>query len=879
MTLTDSKNQTSVARLQKNRRRLLTYLPAKGKINDLLLQQTAMLDHYFMERFAESRVGPQMNFHKTPYAMIALGGYGRQEQCLHSDIDFLLLFQKTVPPESKPLIREIIYPLWDMGFTVGHATRSIKECLRLAAEDLEVLTALLDARFLSGMSPLYTELRERLHRFLTGSRSRRTIAALLERTHARHQKYGDASYLLEPNLKEGQGGLRDYHTILWIARLTDKIIQPRDLEYNGTLSHEEFQQLETALAFIWKTRNLLHFLTGKKSDQLFFAHQETMADILGYTGSRGQMAVERFLGQLHEHLDYIKQTCLVFLAETGPARRAIFRRAAGAGQSRIDGLKISDNLLGFASPEHILASPHLLIKLFEESARRQLPIHSEARRTVKEFLYLVDTRFRRDPQTIETFERILTTPARTFNTLDEMRKTGLLQRLIPRLQPIINRIQYDGYHLYPIDRHCLKTVKIIKELTAGKTTESLPALLLQDFGPHQKMLLWAALLHDIGKGETGSDHSRQGAKIAAGILTDFGYQREFVATVAFLIEEHLLMIKTATRRDLEDEETALTCARRIKDVKRLKMLYLLTIADSMATGPKAWNDWSAALLRDLFFKTLKILEKGELASYEAVATLEKKKQAVLDSAVTREEGRALLAHLELLSPRYLLYTPAAVILEHRHLYRLLQKKSFVWNIQPAENLEARTVTICAPDRPGLFAKIAGVFALNGLDILQADIFTWKNNTALDIFTVRPPADILYEKERWQKAKRHLHQAIKGDLDLAASLTPLPPDNPSGCHYAIRPHRITIDNQSSSFFTIIEVIAYDFPGLLFHITDALYRQDLDVRLAKIATKIDQGVDVFYVRNVYGQKIENTEQIDSIRTAVEAVMPGAVEPEDA
>ncbi len=865
---------TAVHRLQKNREKLIAAFLQKGNIYDFLSKHATFLDQYFIECFEQSLIGPRMNFHKKPYAMIALGGYGRQEQCLHSDIDFLLLFKKNVPPESEQLIQEIIYPLWDLGFEVGHATRSIKDCLSLAANDFDVLTALLDARFLCGMSTLYTELRERLNNYLTDARAKKVVSALITSNTDRHEHFGDSSYLLEPNLKEGQGGLRDYHTMLWIGRITANIIQPRDLEYNGYLSHEEYKELETALAFIWNVRNHLHALTQRKSDQLFLEHQEKIADTLKFKKGHGQLAVERFLGKLHEHLEYVKQTNLIFLLEAGQDRKQKFRRLAAVKRSTTSGLIVNNNMLNFTSPEQVLAEPVLLIKIFEESARLQLPISSEARRIIKDFLHLIDNRFRCDSANVRTFERILVTPADTFNVLNEMLKTGVLVRLIPKMKSIVNRIQYDGYHLYPVDRHSLKAVKIIKKFSGSKSGDPLYADLYKHLGQHKRLLLWAALLHDIGKGEAGRGHTDRGAKLAAQIMTDFGYDLNAVETVSFLIENHLFLIKIATRRDLSDEETAIYCARRIKEARRLKMLYLLTVADSMATGPKAWNDWTAQLLRDLFFKTLKIIETKELASPKAMAAVATKKQVILDSAASRQTRDELAAHLDNLSPRYLLYAGLPDLLSHKRLYQELKDNPFTWDISSEENLQARTVTICAKDRPGLFSKIAGVFALTGLDILKADIFTWKNHIALDIFIVRPPADLIYEAERWEKVSDHLKSALNEKLDPATSLSLEEARSDNKCQYANRPHRITIDNQTSSFFTIIEIIAYDCPGLLFHITDALFRQGLDVRIAKIATKIDQVVDVFYVRDVDGQKIENADRIDAVRDAIEIILPSAM-----
>jgi [protein-PII] uridylyltransferase len=389
----------------------------------------------------------------------------------------------------------------------------------------------------------------------------------------------------------------------------------------------------------------------------------------------------------------------------------------------------------------------------------------------------------------------------------------------------------------------------------------------------RNLLLWAALLHDIGKGETGVSHSISGAKIAESILLKKGYPAEDIETVSFLIKEHLLLIKTATRRDLNDEETAISCARQIKDIDHLKMLYLLTVADCMATGPKAWSDWTATLLRDLFFKVSNVLEKGELATREAVEAVEKKKAEVFGSAIKRYAENDMEALFNFMSPRYLLYASSDSIMEHIELYKNLGTVDFIWNVTKTADSNTRTVTICAQDRPGLFSKIAGTFTLNGLDILDAQIFTWRNNIALDIFEVNPPLDQIFEKERWQQAEAHLKSSLSGNLDLSAALEEkVTVYQPAKRYVKNRPHQINVDNDSSSFFTIIEVFTYDFPGLLYKITDALFRCSLDIWVAKIATKVDQVVDVFYVRDFDGQKVDLPDQVEKIKTTIKEVLPG-------
>ena len=877
MTLSNSKKierlEPTAERLRENTASLISDF-IKRKSPDFIKRHAQALDDYFFESFESSRVGPKMGIEKNPYAIIALGGYGRREQFIHSDVDLLFLFEKYVPDKAEHLIQEIVYPLWDIGFEVGHATRSLKECVKLAVDDIEVLTSLLDARFICGMSPLYSSLMEHLRKRFKKRNSTKVIKKLVDISQSRHECFGDSSYLLEPNLKEGQGGLRDYHTILWIARLQSNLKQFRDLEYYGFLSHDEFQAMRQALEFIGNVRNYLHHLSGRKCDQLYFEYQIKMADALKFGKKNGQQPVERFLGKLHSQMEFLKQQHLMFLYELGLFKN-IKRSKRALKHTLTKGLEITENgMINFVSSEDILRDPSLLIKIFEESATLKIPLNAEAKRLIKEFSFLVDKKFSSSVLNLESFERILAQPSSTFNVLNEMLNTTFLIRFIPEFKEISDRIQYDEYHLYPVDRHLLRTVQNIKRFGTSEGISKYP--LCSDLYKRLKkrhLLLWAALLHDIGKGETGVSHSISGAKIAESILLKKGYPAEDIETVSFLIKEHLLLIKTATRRDLNDEETAISCARNIKDIDRLKMLYLLTVADSMSTGPKAWGDWTATLLRDLFFKVSNVLEKGELATREAVEAVEKKKAEVLGSVIKRYAEDDMETLLNFMSPRYFLYMPSDSIMEHIELYKNMGTVDFVWKVTKTPDSNTRTVTICAKDRPGLFSKIAGTFTLNGLDILDAQIFTWRNNIALDIFEVNPPLDQIFEKQRWQQAEAHLRSSLSGNLDLSAALEEkIMVYQPTKRYVKNRPHQINVDNDSSSFFTIIEVFTYDFPGLLYTITDALFRCSLDIWVAKIATKVDQVVDVFYVRDFDGQKVDLPDQVEKIKTTIKEVLPG-------
>lgn len=853
-------------RLKKNREKLINAF-LNGRETDFLNRHAALIDAYFCDCFEKSMAGPRIALHKQPYAIVALGGYGRREQCIGSDVDILFLFNRKIPAEVEALVKEMIYPLWDIGFDVGHATRTVKECIDLSMAETEVLTSILDARFICGVSALFSQLMEAVRNRIINGRTDKVIARIVEANRRRHDKYGDSSYRLEPNLKQGDGGLRDYHTMLWMAKVEMNIKDPRDLEYYGYLSDQEYEDISRSLSFIWTIRNHLHLLSGRKYDRLHFEYQRKIAGILRFRDTKEQMAVEKFLGELHGRMERIKNQSLMLLFERGYTGNLKSKRKKVKKTTRLQGLTIERDMLNFATTEDILDAPFRLMQIFEESARLKIPVNSEGRRVVKEFVHLVGNDFRKDERNIRSFERILLSGTYAFDVLNDMLHTGFLMRFIPEMKKIYNRIQFDAYHLYPVDRHSLYTVKVITTFSSRDWQEEdlLYRTLYQGLGRYKKLLLWAALLHDTGKGGEGDNHSQKGALIAGKIMKRSGYSPSDAGTVSFLVSEHLLLAKIATRRDMNDEETALVCARRIKHVRLLKMLYLLTVADSMSTGPKAWNEWTSTLLRDLFFKILKILERGELATSRAVERVEKKK--ALLSKASGHNRETVAECFRIFSPRYLLYTSVKEISDHIRLYKRLKDSDFVWDISKNKGSDTRNVAVCAKDRPGLFSKISGVFTLNGLDILDVQAYTWKNNVAFDIFTVKAPPDPIFEDDTWKRARGHLHDVLNRDLDIKDELI----KRASSYERAYNPVRkkadhVKIDNSSSSFFTIVEVFANDRPGLLFQIADALYRCDLNVHVAKIATKVDQAADIFYVRDLDERKIDEPEREVEIREAV-------------
>ena len=856
--------------LKKQRTQMISQL-MKGKSPSFLTRHAERFDAYFHACFEISAIGPRMDLNKNPYAIVALGGYGRCEQCVHSDIDLLILFEEYVPDVAEDLVQEIIYPLWDIGIQVGYATVSLNESVDLCRSSLDTLTAILDARFVTGMSPVYSRLVSKVMDEYILPETAHITDLLIKKSEERHLKFGDSTYLLEPDLKDGQGGLRDYHTMLWLARVKRELRHPRDLEYSGYLSYNEYGALKDALDFIWAVRNRLHHQVGRKYDQLRFEFQAQFAGMFKFTAKFGQSPVERFLGELHEKMEYVKQHHLMFMDIFGRKRRY---RTTGekTTKSRTPGIEIKHHMLFFKSSERVVKDPILLIKIFRESARMKLPLSTESKRIIQEFGHL-SKKFHLNKEVLKDFETILVTAPMTFNVLNEMLMTGMLAKIIPEFKRLQNRIQYNQYHIYPVDKHTLYTVRTIKRFAETKNNHG-DALIhdLYKNMKNRKILLWAALLHDIGKGVESDSHAIAGAEMARTIMKRSGYAEKIIDAVEFLVKEHLFLVNIAKRRDTNDEETAVYCARRIQDVTRLKMLYLLTVADSMSTGTKAWNDWVAMLLRDLFLKVLKILEKGELAGRKADKVLAEKKEALIPLTAQTWQPDDLKRHLEIMPQRYLLFMPAPEIAIHMAMHREMKAARFSWKITKDDHLNTRTITLMGRDRPGFFATVAGVFSLHQIDILDVQTYVWGDGTALDIFTVVPPPDRLREKGKWVKIEDEMRRAVTGGSEQLEELARLiPPLERAKNIPMAEPNRVVTDNDSSSFFTIIEVFTYDAPGLLFRITKTLFHLDLDIRVAKASTDVDQVVDVFYVCDLGGEKVIDPDALYAIRKAIENVLP--------
>ncbi len=855
--------KTEASRALEDSRNALTEEFERGKsLRTFSEAYTEIMDQYFRQSHQNSKTGRRLFKKKGAFALLAVGGYGRKELDFHSDIDILILFGSKIPPLAKDLVEEFLYPLWDLGLDLGYGVRSIKDCLSLSKNDFEVLTSMMDARFVCGDSPLYLSLMESLHNKIAKKKAVE-ISRWLDACHQiRMETFGDASHLLEPNLKEGIGGLRDYHQVLWHAKALFELRAPRDLEYHGKLSHREYENLRKNLEFIWTVRNRLHQLTGRKNDRLSFEYQEDIALWLGYEDKGTFLAVEQFMGKLHRAMASIKNMNRSFAAAHLPRQHATPKKAPWV-ESPQEGLNIQEGEIQFDSATGIVSQPSLMMDAFDLFARSGCALSMETERLIREFLFLVNHEFRSSAAMAESFRNILNSE-RAFEALDKMFELGFLEAFIPEFSEIRDRVQFDAYHIFPVGRHSLETLKQLKRVGKGKDI-----LLVDIFSdlPDPEPLFLAGLLHDIGK--TGKNHAERGAEIAEGILTRLNYPANETDQTLFLIKHHRVLMETATRRDLGDEKVIVQCARTIGDIDKLKMLYVLAWADARATGPRAWNTWTANLIQELFFKILNIFLAEELATRDASERVQDTLSQVQSAfpKMTEEERDELSSAM---SPRYLLNCTPRDIIHHVHMLKALREQRtddehppFTVEIKENEMESCVDITFMSKDRPGIFSRMAGILAINNINVVAANIYTWGDGTAVDIFKATPDPDPHRAREIREKLKKDVENAFLGNLPLEERIKEK--SQPSIFNTEFKPShppKIRVDNRASDFFTLIEVFADDRIGLLYDITRTIFELGLDIRIAKIATKGDQVADIFYVRDLEGQKVEDEKETAKI-----------------
>jgi len=813
----------------------------------LLLRHTEIIDSNLAGCFAGlGEVGKDL-------ALVALGGYGRRELFPYSDIDLLILYKPSLKPEKiKQAAETIFYPLWDSGLEVGHSVRTPADCLADCSKDFHLQVALLDARLLIGSRELFDDLLTRYRRKFVEGKRQNFLEKIADSRDQRHQRFGLHSYQLEPNIKEGRGGFRDYQTMIWTAQVIFGLSSTTAMAEAGLLSPEDFRRLEESYEHLIKVRNRLHYVCSRKNDQLFYEHQEEIASALGYRNTRGKLGVETFMQVIYGSLHNIAVTADIFFEHT---REIVDRSLTRSTSRQVDGdLEIRHGRLSLISPEKLRQHPPLLMKIFTEAAARSLPIHHRTRQAIANNLDLVDEKFRHSRQLAKDFRKIFASPGAPLDTLTTMLGTGFLPAYIPEFLPIRALAQHDLYHVFTVDRHLLQTVAEIRAL-GGELPEIFANLQNPD------LLYLAALLHDIGKGQD-HDHASAGAVIARQIGIRLGLDERELDDLAFLVSNHLFISHMAQRRDLEDEGLIEYCAKVIGNHRRLDPLYLLSIADARATGPAAWNEWKMALFQELYLKTRNQLEHDTATSHDLTQASQWMREQV-----AKLLGKTEQAIVKNLTDDYLTnFTPAEIV-EHLRLRAQLGTRLIL--TVPRDLDDHWGILFISRDRTGLLAKVCGTLALHNLNVLSAKIHTWPDGTVVDLIEVSPAYDTDFTSQNWEELDRNLNLALANRLGLAHRLADK--TRPGFATRAGRKHRhhqtqVKIDNVSSEAYTIIEIFADDQPALLYNITRTLADFEINIARALISTRREQLVDVFYVKEAEGMKILEPDDLEELRQAL-------------
>jgi [protein-PII] uridylyltransferase len=812
---------------------------------ELLIEHTRIVDAFLSEAFSAC---PEA---KEKMALIALGGYGRAELFPFSDIDVMLLYEPEVEDQVPDVAESVFYPLWDAGLEVGHGVRTVEACLADAKKDFFFQVALLDARFIHGDESLFPRLKQEfIKRFLKG-RKKAFAEDMIAHRKKRHKRFGANAYLLEPNIKESRGGLRDIHAILWTSKVLFGLEDIKSIEEAGLITKEERIALEDSWDYLLRIRNRLHYINSRKSDRLFFEYQEEISSFLGYQDSNNMLGVEYFMREVYSNLQTIVVTSDLFFENVEEASKL----SACSKENKIleSGIEVINCRIKLTGSLLLEERPYLLMRLFAYAARTGLPIHYGTRRLVSANLDLVDEELRSSKHMAEAFLQALQDADRPLEVMEAMLDTGLLAAYIPEFSEIKSLAQHDVYHIHTVDRHLLQTVAELHGLA-----EEEPRIFMALESPH--ILYLAALLHDIGKGR-GGHHAERGAEIVRDIGKRMGLSSEECACLSFLVQNHLYLVHIAMRRDLEDETLILKCAGKIQDLGRLNMLYLLSIADSKATGPSVWNDWKAALVHDLYLKITLFLEGSEIYDYHRIQALEWMKQQI--ASRLGEKGKESLA---IMPDDYILgFTPEAI---ERHIQLKAQLSDQPSLVVVEDRRTYWSLLVMAKDRTGLLAKIFGILSLHNLNVLVAQIFTLRDGTAIDVLDVKSSVNKGYDEQDWGALKRNLDLALDDRLGLAHRLAGKyrPVRSGDWQKYLKRQAQVVLDNETSDLYTIVEVYAEDRIGLLYDITHTLADFGLNISGAKISTKVDQVVDVFYVQDKNGQKINAHDLQEEIRNAL-------------
>jgi [protein-PII] uridylyltransferase len=819
-------------------------------------------------------------------AVVATGGYGRGLLAPGSDIDllFLLPYKQTAWGES--IAEAILYCLWDMGLKVGHATRSVDECIRQAKADMTIRTAVLESRYLVGERALHDELVARFDRDIVQHSAAQFVAAKLAEREERHRRAGQSRYLVEPNVKDGKGGLRDLHTLFWIAKYVYRVREPQELLKRGVFDEQEYRIFRRCGDFLWSVRCHMHFLTGRAEERLSFDIQREIAVRLGYTAHPGLKDVERFMKHYFLVAKDVGDLTAILCAglearqaKPAPVLSRMMARLRPRGRrslSESEDFVVDNNRINISAPDAFRRDPVNLIRMFHLADRHALAFHPDALRAASRSLKLIDPELRKNPEANRLFFEILTSRGQAETVLRRMNETGVLGHFVPDFGRIVAMMQFNMYHHYTVDEHLLRCIGVLAEIERGGNEEfALANELMRTIQPAHRAVLYVALfLHDIAKGRV-EDHSLVGARIARRFCPRLGLSPAETETIAWLVEYHLVMSIIAQSRDLSDRRTIENFAAIAQSLERLKLLMVLTTADIRAVGPGVWNGWKAQLLRTLYYETEPVLTGGfsEVNRAQRVAAAQTEFKAQLQDWPAEKIDRYVARHY----PAYWLKVDLPHTLAHARFVDAAEetKKALATEVRFDAGRGVTELTVLAPDHPRLLSIIAGACANAGGNIVDAQIYTTTDGLALDTISLSREFD--RDEDEMRRAGRiaqGIEAALHGDVRLPEIIAKRAIPKGRLKAFAVEPE-VQINNQWSNRFTVIEVIGLDRPGLLYELTSTLSRLGLNIASAHVATFGERAVDVFYVTDLIGAKIDSPPRQAAIKRALIGLLAPAPE----
>ncbi|MBX9797249.1 [protein-PII] uridylyltransferase [Sphingomonas sp.] len=794
--------------------------------------------------------------------LMAVGGYGRGEMAPHSDVDIAFLTPWKQTAWSEQVIESMLYALWDLGLKLGHSARGLDEMVRQARADITIRTALLEGRYVWGDMALYDEAHRRFNAEVQQGTARPFLTDKLAERNERHHRMGDSRYVVEPNVKEGKGGLRDLHTLFWIGKYFYHVSSVAGLVEAGLLTPAEYRQFHRAENFLWAVRCHLHIITGRAEDRLTFDVQREIAERMRFADRAGASRTERFMRFYFLQAKTVGDLTGVFLAHLDDAIAARGRRFGFPMMlrrpRRLNGFVLDRGRLALPADDFFQRDPVRLVEIFALADKQALEIHPQAMRAAARDAKLADD-VRDDPRANALFLDVLTSPRDPETVLRWMNEAGVFGRFIPDFGRVVAKMQFDMYHHYTVDEHSIRAIGLLARIERGELKADHPVVskVLKQI-VSRRALYVSVLLHDIAKGR-GGDHSVLGAEVAMKLCPRLGMSAAETETVAWLVRWHLLMSATAFKRDLSDYKTILDFAAAVQSPERLRLLLALTVVDIRAVGPGVWNSWKRQLLGELFELAEELLRLGhkQKGRAERIAA----KQAALAATLGWEAPRfaALVARLP---DAYWVAEPDDVLAGNARLIADAGDAELAIDARVYAERGATLVTLYAADHPGLFYRAAGAIHLAGGNIIDARIHTTRDGMALDNFLVQDPFGRPFDRpEQLARLKKTIDDALANRVRLSERLHARPLPRTRAEAFEIAPN-VLIDNNASNRFTVVEVNARDGPALLNRLAQALFQSKVTIHSAHVATYGERAVDTFYITDLLGEKITATQRLRAL-----------------